>query len=111
MRRFAVSLADEILIVPESEVYCFLAKDKGVNLCTYDKEYPFEMTLKELEQSLDPERFVRVHKSSIVAIDKVRKLERWFHGDLVLQLEDKRNRTLRVGRNYRDRLRPLLGNF
>lgn len=108
MKRFAVNLADEILVIIESEIHCFRAEDKGVRLCTRDREFDFNMTLKELEQSLDPEVFCRVHKSCIVSLDKVRRLQRWFHGDLIVQLQDARKSQIKVGRAYRDELRRRL---
>jgi DNA-binding LytR/AlgR family response regulator len=108
LRRFAVSRADEILVIPESEVYCFRAEDKCVLLCTYKEQHFFDMTLKELESRLDPAVFCRIHKSHIVALDKVRKIQRWFHGDLVVQLEDAEKNNLKVGRSYRDELSSRL---
>jgi len=108
MQRFAVSRADEILIIPVEEVYFFRAEDKCVLLYTHDADHFVEMTLKALEDRLDPERFCRIHKSHIVALDKVRLIRRWFHGDLFVQLEDARKSRLRVGRSYRDELRRQL---
>jgi two-component system, LytTR family, response regulator LytT len=108
MKRFAVNLADEILIIPESEVYCFRAEDKGVRLCTRDRQFDFDMTLKELELSLDMEVFCRIHKSCIVSLDKVRRMERWFHGDLIVQLQDAGKTRVKVGPAYRDELRRRL---
>jgi DNA-binding LytR/AlgR family response regulator len=108
LRRFAVSRGDEILVIPESEVYCFRAGDKCVLLCTHNKKHFFDMTLKELESRLDPEVFCRIHKSHIVSLDKVRKMQRWFHGDLVVQLEDTEKSELKVGRSYREELRNKL---
>jgi DNA-binding LytR/AlgR family response regulator len=108
LRRFAVSRADEILIIQESGIYCFRAEDKYVFLHTRNEEYFFDMTLKELESRLDPAVFCRIHKSYIVSLDKVRKIHRWFHGDLVVQLEDANKSKLKVGRSYRDELRRRL---
>lgn len=108
LRRFAVSRGDEILIIPESEVYCFKAEDKCVLLCTHSDQHFIDMTLKELESRLDPEIFFRIHKSYIISLDKVRKLQRWFHGDLAVQLEDAEQTELKVGRSYREKLRKKL---
>lgn len=108
LRRFAVSRGDEILIIPESDVYFFRAEDKCVLLCTHNEKHFFDMTLKELESRLDPEVFLRIHKSHIVSLDKVRKMQRWFHGDLVVQVEDAEQTELKVGRSYREELRIRL---
>ncbi|MCP4545308.1 MAG: response regulator transcription factor [bacterium] len=108
MKRFAVSLADEILIIPESEVFYFKAEDKCVLLCTTGREFFFDMTLKELEGKLDPAVFCRIHKSHIISLDKVRRIQRWFHGDLLVRMEDGKRTKLKVGRSYRDELRRRL---
>ena len=108
MKRFAVSMADEILIIPESEVFYFKAEDKCVLLCTQDREFFFEMTLKDLEQNLDPEVFFRIHKSHIISLDKVKKINRWFHGDYVVRLSDAAKTKLKVGRSFRESLRAKL---
>lgn len=108
LKRFAVNRADEILIIPEADIYCFKAEEKCVLLCTRDEEHFYDMTLKELESRLDPEIFCRIHKSHIVSLDKVKKIQRWFHGDLIVQLEDSGKSELKVGRSYREELRKRL---
>ncbi|MBN1826640.1 MAG: response regulator transcription factor [Candidatus Eisenbacteria bacterium] len=108
LKRFAVNRADEILLITEADVYCFKAEEKCVLLCTEDEEHFIDMTLKELESRLDPAVFCRIHKSHIVSLEKVKKIQRWFHGDLVVQLEDAKKSTLKVGRSYREELRRRL---
>jgi two-component system, LytTR family, response regulator len=51
---------------------------------------------------LDPARFARVHRSTIVNLDRVRELQPWFHGDAVAILRD--GTRLQVSRTYRDAL-------
>jgi DNA-binding LytR/AlgR family response regulator len=100
LRFFPVKLGEEILLVPESEVVCFAAEDKSTWLCTFDRRFPIDLTLKQLEEQLDPEHFCRVHKSQIVALAKIRKIGKWFHGEYVLRLADKASSTVRLGRSY-----------
>jgi hypothetical protein len=57
-------------------------------------------TLKDLEAQLDSARFVRIHRGSIVAIDRIREMEPLTNGDAVLTLSD--GRRLRVSRSYRE---------
>ncbi|MES2179935.1 MAG: LytTR family DNA-binding domain-containing protein [Gemmatimonadota bacterium] len=65
-------------------------------------------TLSSLESRLDPERFVRIHRRVIVAIDAIRELQPWFGGDQVLILRD--GRQLRVSRSQREHVaRRLAG--
>ena len=45
-------------------------------------------TLTKLEQRLAPHGFVRVHRSAIVNVDRIKELEPWFHGEYVVILKD-----------------------
>jgi two-component system LytT family response regulator len=58
--------------------------------------------LSELESQLDPERFVRIHRSTIVNLDHVRTLTPWFRGDYLVRLLD--GTELRMSRTYRSNL-------
>ncbi len=56
-------------------------------------------TLTDFETELDTNRFVRIHRSTIVAIDRIREMRTLANGDACLQLND--GRQLRVSRRYR----------
>lgn len=64
-------------------------------------------TMRHFLGRVDPARFVRVHKSAIVNLAFVRRLEPIYSGDYRLELQD--NTVLRVSRNYRTALRAALG--
>ena len=58
-------------------------------------------TLADFETRLDPQRFVRVHRRALVAIDQVRDMKPLTNGDAELRLLD--GQTVRVSRSYRKR--------
>jgi two-component system, LytTR family, response regulator len=63
-------------------------------------------TLGALAERLDPERFVRCHRSNILNLDAVREIQPWFGGDYVAILVN--GQQVRVSRTHRDAiLRPL----
>jgi two-component system LytT family response regulator len=64
------------------------------------------MTMKNLEMTLDPRLFVRIHRSLIVNIDQVRELRPLPHGDYSVLLQNGAQLTLT--RSYRDRVQKLL---
>jgi len=67
---------------------------------------PMRVSLRDLMQQLDPGHFRRVHRSTILNIDRVREVQPWFGGDYVVILQD--GRQLRVSRTFApDLLRPL----
>jgi DNA-binding LytR/AlgR family response regulator len=104
IKRFTVSRADEILIIPQEKVFYFKSEDKYTFLYTADDRFFFDMTLKELEQNLDPRHFCRIHKSCIVALDKITKIKKWFQREVLAQINDESRTSLKVSRNYKPEL-------
>jgi two-component system LytT family response regulator len=63
-------------------------------------------SIAELEQDLDPARFCRIHRSTIVNLDRIRGLTLSADGDYEVELEDKTR--LRLSRSYRKQLQSRL---
>jgi two-component system, LytTR family, response regulator len=63
-------------------------------------------TMANVEARLPASRFVRIHRSAIVNVDRVREVQPWFKGDYVLILHD--GTRLTSGRTYRERVQQLL---
>ena len=62
--------------------------------------------MNALEPRLDPEQFLRIHRSFIVNLDRIKELHPWFRGGQVLALRD--GTELPLGRAFRDRIRQYL---
>lgn len=56
--------------------------------------------LSAMAARLSPERFARVHRSTVVNLESVREVQPWFHGELVVILKDQTR--LSIGRTYRE---------
>jgi two-component system, LytTR family, response regulator len=78
-----------------------------VNLHVAGKELLYRASLNELADSLDPMRFVRVHRSAIVNIDSILELQPISHGEFEIVL--KNGHRSRVSRTYRAHLEKRLG--
>jgi len=63
--------------------------------------------ISHLEDTLDPRLFARIHRSTIVNLNRVREMQQWFSGDYVVILED--GTRLRLSRHYRDRVEKQVG--
>ena len=63
--------------------------------------------MQSLEKRLNPARFVRIHRSTIVHLARVKELQRQFHGDYVVVLTD--GTELRLSRGYRSALEGRIG--
>jgi two-component system LytT family response regulator len=89
-------------VLPLSRVRYITADGHNVNLHTAEGTYSMRRGMTALEAQLDPEQFIRVHRSTIVNLDAVRRIRPWFAGDCLLDLDD--GTELRLSRNYRERL-------
>jgi two-component system LytT family response regulator len=83
------------------------AAGKFVHLHVARSVHALRESMAELEQQLDPTRFVRISRSVIVNLDRIQEIQPWFQGDYVLILTD--GTRLTSTRGYRDTMRKLLG--
>lgn len=105
-RRLTVRGDDRIHFVSLEDVDWIETAGNYVRLHVASETHLIRTSLKRLLQRLDPARFVRIHRSAVVNLDRVRRVEPWFSGDYLALLEtgDK----LRISRTYRDRLLKLV---
>jgi two-component system, LytTR family, response regulator len=77
------------------------------NLHVAGKEILYRASLNELANNLDPMRFIRIHRSTIINMDSIHELHPISHGEFDLILKD--SHQLRVSRTYRAQLEARLG--
>lgn len=75
IHRVAVKKKSKIFIIPVEDIYCFEAQDDYVMIYTQNDNFLKETTMKFFESHLDSEIFVRVHRSNIVNIKHIDKIE------------------------------------
>lgn len=107
-------LADRILIKSSGELH-FL-KTEEIDWIEAEGDYMkfhaggrahlLRETMARLESRLDPRRFIRIHRSTIVNVDRVRKMSPSFAGEYAVVLND--GTKLRLSRGYQDRLQEIL---
>jgi two-component system LytT family response regulator len=73
---------------------------------TTDETHIVRETLNELERRLDPQRFARVHRSTIVNLVNVKAMRPHFNGEYFLVLNS--GREVKLSRSYKDKLRLLI---
>ena len=105
-QRLAIKSAGRILFLDLEEIDWIEAADNYVRLHAGRESHLLRETMNSLEQRLDPEQFVRVHRSRIVNIDRVKELRPLFRGEYDLMLKD--GTRLETGRGYRDRVQRLV---
>jgi two-component system LytT family response regulator len=104
--RFVVRRGNTHHIVPGDQVDWMDVADNYLCLHVGPKSHLWRGTMKQAEEELDPDRFVRIHRSAIVAVDRIVTVRSHESGGHVIEL--KGGVQLRSSRQYADRVRALL---
>jgi len=105
--RLLVKGAGRMSFVRVDEIDWIEAADNYVRLHAGREEHLLRETMNGIETRLDPQRFIRVHRSALVNIDAVKEVQPLFHGDYEVLL--RMGASVAVGRNYREKLMKALG--
>ena len=105
--RLTVQAGARLRVLDVGAIDCLVAQANYVEVEAGDQRHRVRDTRAGLEARLDPEAFVRIHRSRIVRIGAIRDLELLDSGELLLRLES--GRRLSTGLRYRERLRQAVG--
>jgi two-component system LytT family response regulator len=93
-------------LVRVEDVDWFEAEGNYVRLHVGKVTHLIRSTLRAMGDQLDPAMFIRIHRSTIVNVNRIREIQPWFGGDYIALLHD--GRQLRVSRSHREQLlRPV----
>ena len=104
--RFVSRLAGRISLVKEDDIDWIDSASNYVRLHAGDRAHLVRETMKSLEERLDPARFVRVHRTAIVTLDRIASIAPASHGEYVITMRG--GATVPSSRTYSDRLRHIL---
>jgi two-component system LytT family response regulator len=107
LERIAVESRGRVGIVPVAKVLYITASGPYAEIHTAERTYLIREQMQVLEERLDPERFIRVHRSAIVRIDLIEALTRNASGDYAVQL--KGGLQLKVSRSRSEELERRIG--
>jgi two-component system LytT family response regulator len=107
--RIPSRIGERVHFLELARITHFFAEDKLTYAATAEKNWVVDRTIAELEEKLDPVRFVRVHRSTIVNLDYVDELNSWFGGRMMLRLKDPKKTELTVSRERLKELKERLG--
>lgn len=106
-KRIVVRVKNEIKIIQTQEVAYFEAEDDYISIHTQEGKFLKKMTMKQLEESLDPDKFARVHRSFLVNLQQVSGLEPYEKDSYLLRLRS--GQKIPVSKSGYTRLRQVLG--
>ena len=100
--RLVVKSAGRVTFLRVDEIDWIEAAGNYVRLHAGRDAHLLHEGLAALATRLDPSRFARIHRSTLVNLDRVREVQPWFHGDAIAILRD--GTRLQVSRTYRSGL-------
>lgn len=107
VQRLTVASNGRILFVPVADIDWIEAEGNYARLHVSRKIYDVRETLQALMEKLDPREFTRIHRSTIVNLQRVREVQPWFQGSHIVVLQS--GEELRMSRYQRAAVQRLLG--
>jgi two-component system LytT family response regulator len=107
LTRVPVRAEGRVLVIDLADIDWIGAADNYVTLHAGAREHLVRDTIANFDRRLDPESFVRIHRSTIVQIDRIAELEPDFHGDFTVRL--KNGTALALSRTFRSRVEDRFG--
>lgn len=104
--RLAIRHEGRVVFVPLRDVAWVKADGDFVRVNAARQTYMVRETMGEVEARLPGGRFVRVHRSAIINVDRVREIQPWFKGDYVVLMDD--GTRIHTGRTYREKVQALM---
>jgi two-component system, LytTR family, response regulator len=105
LTRILIKENKKIFLLPLKEVYCIEASGDYVRLHSRHKNHLVNNSLNNLETQLDPEQFVRVHRSSIINKEKIKEFIPHFNGEFIIILEN--GIEVKLSRSYKHLFKEL----
>jgi two-component system LytT family response regulator len=106
--RLLIKAPGRLYFLTTAEIDWIEAAGNYLRLHAGGKDHLLRETMSNLERDLDPKRFVRIHRSTIVNLERVAELQPLFHGDYAVLLLDGTQLTL--SRGYRHNLSERFGD-
>lgn len=107
LNRISVKTGSRIQFIPVRNIDWIEADNQYVKIHTGAGYQVHRQSLTELESLLDPTKFMRIHRSTIVNIDRIQSLEPHFRGDSIISLLD--GTRLKLAKSRKERLRNHMG--
>ena len=108
LTRLAVRSGDRTIFLPIEEVDWIEASQNYVRLHAGQATHLVHVPMNTIETSLDPACFLRIHRSHIVNVKRIKQLWSLAHGQYVVELVS--GERLQSGRTYGEKIRALLSN-
>ena len=109
LERIASRLGDKLWFLDLDRVTHFYSEDKLTYAASEGKAYCVDHSIAELERKLDPKKFVRIHRSTIVSLGWIKEVTSLPGGSLNIRLKDAKSTDLTVARDRTREFKTRIG--
>jgi two-component system LytT family response regulator len=106
LERFAIKTGEKVLFVRAAEVDSIEAEGNYLRLNVAHGSHLMRETINSIEAQIDPRRFVRIHRSTIVNMNRVKELQAWARGEYRVVLHS--GASFKLSRGYREHFDNLI---
>lgn len=107
LKRLVIKSGGRVAILGVKDIDWIEAQGDFVRIHAGRAWHLLRETMKRLEKQFDPARFVRIHRSTIVNVERIKELQPYFRGEYVVILHD--GTDLKLSRGYKEHLEAVLG--
>ncbi|CAN5232024.1 LytTR family DNA-binding domain-containing protein [soil metagenome] len=108
LRRVAIRQGQRTSFIHATEIDCIEARRNYIDLHAGTARHELHTALRTFEQKLDPRRFLRIHRSLVINMERVEEIQNWFNGCFRFKLAN--GATVTSGRAYRKGIQSFLNN-
>lgn len=105
--RLVIKSTGRVFLLRTDEIDWIEAEGNYARLHVGKESYLLRETISALDSQLDPKVFLRIHRSTIVCLNRIKEMQSWFHGEFQVILKD--GTQLLLSRTYREKLEKALG--
>jgi two-component system LytT family response regulator len=106
MSRIMIKSNGRVSLVKISDIDWIEASGNYLRLHVGEKVHMIRETMSSMEQKLHSDQFMRIHRSTIVNIDRIKEMQPWFHGEYEVHLYN--GKRLSMSRGYKDKLNEFV---
>lgn len=108
IERMVIKNAGKVFFVKTNEIACIEAAGNYLKIYTHDSHHLVRETMQSLLHKLNPQTFVRIHRSWIVNVERIQSMEAYGNNEYVVYLSN--NQIVHSGRSYYNQIKLLLQN-
>ncbi|MEP5611091.1 MAG: LytTR family DNA-binding domain-containing protein [Cyclobacteriaceae bacterium] len=109
LSKIPVKRKGKILFIPVDHIIWIESSGSFTKLHLADSIEISNSSISQIEKDLDPTLHIRIHKSHMVNLDKIKSIESYFHGEYIITLSD--GTDLKLSRSYKNKLNQIMNQY